>query len=151
MLQQRKIRTTAGRGRLFDSIVDTVGDTPVIRVNNLGPDHVTIYVKAEFFNPAASVKDRLALNIIEEGERSGALKPGQTVVEATSGNTGIGLAMVCAQKGYPLVVTMADSFSIERRKLMRMLGAKVVLTPRAQKGFGMYNKAVELAEANGWF
>ncbi|TIM86764.1 MAG: pyridoxal-phosphate dependent enzyme, partial [Mesorhizobium sp.] len=99
MLQQRKIRTTAGRGRLFDSIIDTVGDTPVIRINNLGPDHVTIYVKAEFFNPAASVKDRLAVNIIEEGERSGALKPGQTVVEATSGNTGIGLAMVCAQKG----------------------------------------------------
>ncbi|TIM52149.1 MAG: pyridoxal-phosphate dependent enzyme, partial [Mesorhizobium sp.] len=151
MLYQQKIRTTAGRGRLFDSILDTVGDTPVIRINNLGPDGVTIYVKAEFFNPAASVKDRLALNIIEEGERSGALKPGQTVVEATSGNTGIGLAMVCAQKGYPLVVTMADSFSIERRKLMRMLGAKVVLTPRAQKGFGMYNKAVELAEANGWF
>ena len=151
MLNQLKIRTTAGRGRLFDSILDTVGDTPTIRVNNLGPDHATIYVKAEFFNPAASVKDRLALNIIEEGERSGALKPGQTVVEATSGNTGIGLAMVCAQKGYPLVVTMADSFSIERRKLMRMLGAKVVLTPRAQKGLGMYKKAVELAEANGWF
>lgn len=151
MLQQLKIRTTAGRGRLFDSILDTVGDTPVIRINNLGPGHATIYVKAEFFNPGASVKDRLALNIIEEGERSGALKPGQTVVEATSGNTGIGLAMVCAQKGYPLVVTMADSFSIERRKLMRMLGAKVVLTPRAQKGFGMYQKAVELAEANGWF
>ena len=145
------IRTTAGRGRLFDSILDTVGDTPAIRINNLGVDGRTIYVKAEFFNPAASVKDRLALNIIEEGERSGALKPGQTVVEATSGNTGIGLAMVCAQKGYPLVVTMADSFSVERRKLMRMLGAKVVLTPRAQKGFGMYQKAVELAEANGWF
>ncbi|RUV94688.1 pyridoxal-phosphate dependent enzyme [Mesorhizobium sp. M1A.F.Ca.IN.022.07.1.1] len=151
MLQKLKIRTTAGRGRLFDSILDTVGDTPVIRINNLGPGHATIYVKAEFFNPAASVKDRLALNIIEEGERSGKLKPGQTVVEATSGNTGIGLAMVCAQKGYPLVVTMADSFSIERRKLMRMLGAKVVLTPRAQKGFGMYKKAVELADANGWF
>ncbi|WP_292633898.1 PLP-dependent cysteine synthase family protein, partial [Mesorhizobium sp.] len=151
MLHQLKIRTTAGRGRLFDSILDTVGDTPVIRINNLGPGHATIYVKAEFFNPAASVKDRLALNIIEEGERSGKLKAGQTVVEATSGNTGIGLAMVCAQKGYPLVVTMADSFSIERRKLMRMLGAKVVLTPRAQKGFGMYKKAVELAEANGWF
>src|SRR5690606_22954315 len=119
--------------------------------NNLGVDHATIYVKAEFFNPAASVKDRLAIGIIEAAERSGALKPGQTVVEATSGNTGIGLAMVCAQKGYPLVVTMADSFSIERRKLMRMLGAKVVLTPRAEKGFGMYRKAVELAEANGWF
>ncbi|ANT53199.1 PLP-dependent cysteine synthase family protein [Mesorhizobium amorphae] len=151
MLHQSKIRTTAGRGRLFDSILDTIGDTPVIRINNLGPAHATIYVKAEFFNPAASVKDRLALNIIEAAERSGALRPGQTVVEATSGNTGIGLAMVCAQKGYPLVVTMADSFSVERRKLMRMLGAKVVLTPRAQKGFGMYKKAVELAEANGWF
>ena len=110
-----------------------------------------IYVKAEAFNPASSVKDRLAVNIIEAAERDGTLKPGQTVVEATSGNTGIGLAMVCAQKGYPLVVTMADSFSIERRKLMRMLGAKVVLTPRAQKGFGMYQKAVELAKANGWF
>jgi len=145
------IRTTAGRGRLFDSILDTVGDTPAIRVNNLGPDSVTIYAKAEFFNPAASVKDRLALNIIEEAERNGSLKPGQTVVEATSGNTGIGLAMVCAQKGYPLVVTMADSFSIERRKLMRIFGAKVVLTPRAQKGFGMYQKAVELAKTHGWF
>ena len=151
MLVKTATRTTAGRGRLFDSILETVGDTPTIRINNLGVEHATIYVKAEFFNPAASVKDRLALNIIEEAERSGALSPGQTVVEATSGNTGIGLAMVCAQKGYPLVVTMADSFSIERRKLMRMLGAKVVLTPRAQKGFGMYNKAVELAEANGWF
>jgi cysteine synthase len=145
------IRTTAGRGRLFDSILDTIGDTPTIRINNLGVSHATIYVKAEFFNPAASVKDRLALNIIEDAERRGLLKPGQTVVEATSGNTGIGLAIVCAQKGYPLVVTMADSFSIERRKLMRMLGAKVVLTPRALKGFGMYQKAVELAEANGWF
>jgi cysteine synthase A len=151
MTTQATIRTTNGRGRLFDSILDTVGDTPVIRINNLAPDHAKIYVKAEFFNPAASVKDRLALNIIEEAERNGTLKPGQTVVEATSGNTGIGLAMVCAQKGYPLVVTMADSFSIERRKLMRMLGAKVVLTPRAQKGFGMYRKAVELAEMNGWF
>jgi len=145
------IRTTAGRGRLFDSVLDTVGDTPCIRINNLGPAHAKIYVKAEFFNPAASVKDRLAVNIIEAAERNGALKPGQTVVEATSGNTGIGLAMVCAQKGYPLVVTMADSFSVERRKLMRMLGAKVVLTPRALKGFGMYQKAAELAEANGWF
>ncbi|RCW77973.1 PLP-dependent cysteine synthase family protein [Phyllobacterium bourgognense] len=151
MTTQATIRTTNGRGRLFDSILDTVGDTPVIRINNLAPDHAKIYVKAEFFNPASSVKDRLALNIIEEAERNGTLKPGQTVVEATSGNTGIGLAMVCAQKGYPLVVTMADSFSIERRKLMRMLGAKVVLTPRAQKGFGMYRKAVELAEMNGWF
>jgi cysteine synthase A len=136
---------------LFQSVLETVGDTPVIRINNLAPDNVTIYVKAEFFNPAASVKDRLALNIIEEAERTGALLPGQTVVEASSGNTGIGLAMVCAQKGYPLVITMADSFSIERRKLMRMLGAKVVLTPRAEKGYGMYRKAAELAEANGWF
>ena len=144
-------RKTAGRGRLFESILETIGDTPSIRINNVGPSHATMYVKAEFFNPAASVKDRLALNIIEEAERSFALRPGQTVVEATSGNTGIGLAMVCAQKGYPLVVTMADSFSIERRKLMRMLGAKVVLTPRAQKGIGMYRKAVELVEANGWF
>jgi len=145
------IRTTNGRGQLYESVLDTIGDTPCIRVNNLAPDHVRLYVKAEAFNPAASVKDRLAVNIIEAAERSGALKPGQTVVEATSGNTGIGLAMVCAAKGYPLVVTMADSFSIERRKLMRMLGAKVVLTPRAAKGFGMYRKAVELAEANGWF
>jgi cysteine synthase len=151
MMAQKTIRTTTGRRRLFDSILDTVGDTPAIRINNVGVEGRTIYAKAEFFNPAASVKDRLAVNIIEEGERSGALKPGQTVVEATSGNTGIGLAMVCAQKGYPLVVTMADSFSIERRKLMRMLGAKVVLTPRAQKGIGMYKKALELVEANGWF
>lgn len=145
------MRTTSGRGRLYDSILETVGDTPVIRVNNLAPKHVRLYVKAEFFNPASSVKDRLALSIIEAAERSGDLKPGQTVVEATSGNTGIGLAMVCAQKGYPLVVTMADSFSVERRRLMRMLGAKVVLTPRAQKGTGMYMKAVELARKHGWF
>lgn len=145
------IRTTRGRNRLFDSVIDTIGDTPAIRINNLGVENRTIYVKAEFFNPASSVKDRLALNIIEDAERRGHLKPGQTVVEATSGNTGIGLAIVCAQKGYPLVVTMAESFSVERRKLMRMLGAKVVLTPRAEKGFGMYRKAVELAKANGWF
>jgi cysteine synthase A len=147
----QKSRTTSGRGRLYESIVDTIGDTPCIRVNNLAPDHVRLYVKAEYFNPAASVKDRLAISIIEEAERRGDLKPGQTVVEATSGNTGIGLAMVCAAKGYPLVVTMADSFSIERRKLMRFLGAKVILTPRAEKGYGMYQKAKELADANGWF
>ncbi len=116
-------RTTEGRGKLYDSVIDTIGDTPCIRINSLAPDHVELYVKAEFFNPAASVKDRLAVSIIEEAEQSGALKPGQTVVEATSGNTGIGLAMVCAAKGYPLVVTMADSFSIERRKLMRFFGA----------------------------
>ena len=138
----KRIRTTAGRGRVYDSILDTVGNTPCVRVNTLAPAHVQIYVKAEFFNPMASVKDRLALNIIEAAERAGTLKPGQTVIEATSGNTGIGLAMVCAAKGYPLVVTMAESFSIERRKLMRFLGAKVILTPRAAKGFGMYQKAV---------
>lgn len=145
------IRTTKGRGRLYESVLDTIGDTPVIRVNNIPSHGATIYVKAEAFNPAGSIKDRLAVNIIEAAERSGALKPGQTVVEATSGNTGIGLAMVCAQKGYPLVVTMADSFSIERRRLMRMLGAKVVLTPRALKGVGMYKKAAALAEHHGWF
>ncbi len=144
-------RQTHGRKRLYDSILDTVGDTPSIRINRITPSNVTVYVKFEAFNPASSVKDRLALNIIEAAERDGSLKPGQTVVEATSGNTGIGLAMVCAAKGYPLVVTMADSFSVERRKLMRFLGAKVVLTPRAQKGFGMYTKAKELAEQNGWF
>src|SRR3954466_12981967 len=144
-------RSTRGRGRRFESIVDTIGDTPCIRVNHLAPKNVRLYVKAEFFNPASSVKDRLAISIIEEAERSGALKPGQTVVEATSGNTGMGLAMVRAAKGYPLVVTMADSFSIERRRMMRFLGAKVILTPRAAKGMGMYRKAQELAEANGWF
>ena len=144
-------RSTSGRGQLYGSIVDTIGDTPCIRINHLAPDHVRVYVKAEFFNPAASVKDRLAVSIIEEAERRGDLKPGQTVVEATSGNTGIGLAMVCAAKGYPLVVTMADSFSIERRQLMRMLGAKVVLTPRAAKAIGIYEKARELADENGWF
>ncbi|WP_424965263.1 PLP-dependent cysteine synthase family protein [Dinoroseobacter sp. S375] len=144
-------RTTTGRGTRYDSILETVGNTPTIRINNLAPEGVTLYVKAEFFNPAASVKDRLALSIIETAEANGTLKPGQTVVEATSGNTGIGLAMVCAQKGYPLVITMADSFSVERRRLMRLLGAQVVLTPRAEKGIGMYRKAVELAEANGWF
>ncbi|MCV6586313.1 MAG: cysteine synthase A [Marinibacterium sp.] len=145
------IRQTSGRGRLFGSVLDTVGDTPVIRINRIAPDHVTVYVKAEAFNPAASVKDRLALNIIEAAERDGRLTPGQTVVEATSGNTGIGLAMVCAAKGYPLVVTMHDGFSVERRRLMRFLGAKVVLTRKEDKGIGMYQKAQELAEAHGWF
>lgn len=144
-------RTTQGRGRRYDSVLDTIGDTPAIRINRIAPDHVTVYVKFEAFNPAGSVKDRLAISIIEAAERDGTLKPGQTVVEATSGNTGIGLAMVCAAKGYPLVVTMAESFSIERRRLMRFLGAKVVLTPKALKGFGMYSKAKELAETNGWF
>lgn len=145
------VRTTSGLGKRFESILDTVGNTPVVRLNRIAPDNVTIYVKAEAFNPAASVKDRLALNIIEAAERDGTLKPGQTVVEATSGNTGIGLAMVCAAKGYPLVVTMADSFSIERRRLMRFLGAKVVLTPKEKGGYAMYKKAIELAEENGWF
>ena len=144
-------RTTQGRGRLFASVLETIGDTPAIRINSLNPAGIDIYLKVEAFNPAGSIKDRLALSIIEEAEQEGRLSPGQTVVEATSGNTGIGLAMVCAAKGYPLVLTMADSFSVERRKLMRMMGAKVVLTPRAQKGLGMYRKAVELAEANGWF
>ena len=144
-------RTTEGRGQLYDSVLDTIGNTPCIRLNKMAPEGVRVYVKAEFFNPASSVKDRLAISIIEEAELSGALKPGQTVVEATSGNTGIGLAMVCAAKGYPLVLTMAASFSVERRKLMRFLGAKVVLTPAEAKGFGMYQKATELAEANGWF
>lgn len=145
------VRKTNGRGELYDDILATVGNTPCIRINRIAPKSVTVYVKFEAFNPASSVKDRLALNMIEAAEESGELTPGQTVVEATSGNTGIGLAMVCAAKGYPLVLTMAESFSIERRRLMRFLGAKVVLTPKESKGFGMYQKAKELAEANGWF
>ncbi len=135
----------------YENILGTVGNTPVVRINKLAPDHVNLYVKLEAFNPAGSVKDRLALGVIEDAEESGELKPGQTVVEATSGNTGIGLALVCAQKGYPLVVTMAESFSVERRKLMRFLGAKVVLTPAALKGTGMVAKAQELADSHGWF
>jgi cysteine synthase A len=138
-------------GTLYNNILETVGSTPVVRLNKLAPEGINLYVKIESFNPMASVKDRLALGIIEDAEKSGALKPGQTVIEATSGNTGIGLAMVCAQKGYPLVVTMAESFSIERRKMMRFLGAKVVLTPAALKGSGMLAKATELAEKHGWF
>jgi cysteine synthase len=135
----------------FESILDTVGRTPVVRINKLAPAHVRLYAKIESFNPMGSVKDRLALGIITDAERTGKLAPGQTVVEATSGNTGIGLAMVCAAKGYPLVVTMAENFSVERRKLMRFLGARVVLTPASLKGSGMLAKAVELAEAHGWF
>src|SRR5437763_9356074 len=135
----------------FESILGTVGNTPAVRVNRLAPDHVNLYVKIEAFNPLGSVKDRLALGVIEAAEKSGELKPGQTVIEATSGNTGIGLAMVCAQKGYPLVVTMAEPFSVERRRLMRFLGAKVVITPAAERGMGMVKKAVELAKKNGWF
>jgi len=135
----------------FQNILGTVGNTPVVKITRLAPPDVNLYVKIEAFNPLGSVKDRLALGIIEEAERSGALKPGQTVIEATSGNTGIGLAMVCAQKGYPLVVTMAETFSVERRRLMRFLGAKVVLTPAALRGVGMVMKAQELAKTHGWF
>ncbi len=138
-------------GRKFDNILETIGRTPVVRLNKLAPDGINLYVKIESFNPTGSVKDRLALGVIEDAEQSGMLQPGQTVIEATSGNTGIGLAMVCAQKGYPLVLTMAESFSVERRKLMRFLGAKVVLTPAGLKGSGMLAKATELAEEHGWF
>jgi len=138
-------------GRRFGNILETVGRTPTVRINELAPCHVDLYVKLESFNPMGSVKDRLALGVIEHAERTGALQPGQTVVEATSGNTGIGLAMVCAQKGYPLVVVMAENFSVERRRLMRFLGARVILTPAAEKGSGMLAKAAELAEAHGWF
>src|SRR6202041_3400672 len=138
-------------GHKYASILETVGNTPVVRINKLGPPGINLFVKVEAFNPLGSVKDRLALGVIEDAEKTGRLKPGQTVVEATSGNTGIGLAMVCAQKGYPLVVTMAESFSVERRKLMRFLGAKVVLTPASGRGLGMVAKAVELAETHAWF
>jgi cysteine synthase len=137
--------------RKYQSILETVGNTPVVKINRLAPKGVNLYVKVEAFNPLGSVKDRLALGVIEAAEKSGQLKPGQTVIEATSGNTGIGLAMVCAAKGYPLVITMAESFSVERRKLMRFLGAKVILTPAAERAVGMINKAVELAKANGWY
>jgi cysteine synthase A len=136
---------------IYDSILSTIGNTPIVRINKLAPKNVTMYVKCEFFNPLSSVKDRLAIAIIEDAERRGTLKPGQTVVEATSGNTGIALAMVCAAKGYPFVATMADSFSVERRKIMRMLGAKVILTPAAERSGGMVKKAEELAKKNGWF
>ena len=135
----------------FQSILETVGNTPAVKINNLAPPDANLYVKIEAFNPLSSVKDRLALGDIEAAERSGQLKPGQTVIEATSGNTGIGLAMVCAQKGYPLVITMAETFSIERRRLMRFLGAKVVLTPATLRGMGMIIKAAELAKTHGWF
>ncbi len=138
-------------GQLYANILETIGHTPVIKINRLAPAGINLYAKAESFNPLSSVKDRLALGVIEDAEQSGALKSGQTVVEATSGNTGIGLAMVCAAKGYPFVCVMAESFSIERRKIMRFLGAKVVLTPAAEKGSGMINKAKELADEHGWF
>src|SRR5450631_2838709 len=135
----------------FQNILGTVGNTPVVRINRLAPASSNLFAKIEAFNPLGSVKDRLALGVIEAAEQAGQLKPGQTVIEATSGNTGIGLAMVCAQKGYPLVVTMAETFSVERRKLMRFLGAKVVLTPAAERGMGMVNKAQELAKTHSWF
>jgi len=136
---------------IYDNILQTIGRTPVVRINRLAPEHVNLFVKVEFFNPMASVKDRLAIGIIEDAERRGELKPGQTVVEATSGNTGIALAMVCAAKGYPFVALMVETFSVERRKLMRALGAKVILTPAAERGTGMVRRAAELAERNGWF
>ena len=135
----------------YASILETIGNTPVVRINRLAPPGVNLFVKVEAFNPLGSVKDRLAIGVIEAAEKSGALKPGQTVIEATSGNTGIGLAMVCAAKGYPLVLTMAEPFSVERRKLMRFLGAKVVITPAAERAVGMIKKMEELAAANGWF
>lgn len=138
-------------GHRYQSILETIGHTPVVRINRLAPPDVNLFVKIEAFNPLGSVKDRLALGVIEAAEKSGELKPGQTVIEATSGNTGIGLAMVCAAKGYPLVVTMAEPFSVERRKLMRFLGAKVVVTPAADRAVGMINKTIELAETHGWF
>jgi len=136
---------------IYDSILDTIGRTPVVRLNRIAPKHVTIYVKVEAFNPLGSVKDRLALAIIKDAETSGAIRPGQTVVEATSGNTGIALAMVCAARGYPFVATMVETFSVERRKIMRALGAKVILTPAAERGTGMVKLAEELAEKHGWF
>jgi cysteine synthase A len=136
---------------IHNSILETVGNTPVIRINRLAPSHVNMFVKAEYFNPLSSVKDRLAYAIINDAEQKGLLTKGQTVVEATSGNTGIALAMVCAAKGYPFVAVMTETFSVERRKVMRALGAKVVLTPAAERGTGMVRVAAELAEKNGWF
>ncbi|MEM1091706.1 MAG: cysteine synthase A [Pseudomonadota bacterium] len=136
---------------IYDSILDTIGNTPVVKLKRTGPENVDIFVKCEAFNPLSSVKDRLAYAIIEDAEKRGALKPGQTVVEATSGNTGIALAMVCAAKGYPFVATMVETFSIERRKIMKALGAKVILTPAAERGTGMVKRAKELAETHGWF
>jgi cysteine synthase A len=136
---------------IHESILGTIGNTPVVRINHLAPAGTTMYVKCEAFNPLSSVKDRLAIGIIEDAERRGTIKPGQTVVEATSGNTGIALAMVCAVKGYPFVAIMSDSFSVERRKLMRILGAKVILTPAAERGSGMVKKADEMAKKHGWF
>lgn len=151
-IASRGLHTTAPAQRIFEGgVLETVGNTPVVKINNIGPDHVNLYAKLEYFNPLSSVKDRLALGIIEAAEKSGALKPGQTVVEATSGNTGIAVAMVCAQKGYPCIICMAEPFSVERRKVMRFLGAKVIVTPAADKGTGMVKKAKELAAELGGF
>ncbi|MEL6446482.1 MAG: cysteine synthase A [Pseudomonadota bacterium] len=136
---------------IYNNILETIGKTPIVRINRIAPEHVTMYVKVEAFNPMSSVKDRLAYAIILDAEKRGVLKPGQTVVEATSGNTGVALAMVCAARGYPFVAVMAESFSIERRKVMRGLGAKVILTPAAERGTGMVKKAQELSETHGWF
>jgi len=136
---------------IYENILGTIGKTPIVRIQRLGPKHATLYAKCEFFNPLSSVKDRLAIAIIEDAERTGALKPGQTVVEATSGNTGIALAMVCAAKGYPFVAVMSESFSVERRRLMRIMGARVIITPAAERGSGMVRKAEELAKKHGWF
>jgi cysteine synthase A len=136
---------------IHDNILGTIGRTPIVRIQRLAPSHAAMFVKCEFFNPLASVKDRLAIAVIEHAERTGALKSGQTVVEATSGNTGIALAMVCAVKGYPFVATMAETFSVERRKIIRMLGGTVILTPAAERGMGMVRKAEELAKKHGWF
>ena len=136
---------------IYESILDTIGNTPVVKLHRIPPKHVTIYVKIEAFNPLSSVKDRLALAIVDDAERRGTIKPGQTVIEATSGNTGIALAMVCAAKGYPFVATMTETFSVERRKIMRALGAKVILTPAAERGSGMVRLAAALAEKHGWF
>lgn len=143
------LHSSAPVHQIYDNILDTIGKTPIVKINNVAPKHVNLYVKCEFFNPLSSVKDRLALGVIETAEKNGTLKPGQTVVEASSGNTGIALAMVCAQKGYPLIITMAEPFSVERRKIMRMLGARVVVTPAALKGTGMVKKAQELADEHG--
>jgi cysteine synthase A len=136
---------------IYDSILDTIGDTPIIRLNRIAPDGIEMFVKVESFNPLASVKDRLAFAIVTDAEKRGVLKPGDTIVEATSGNTGIALAMVCAAKGYGFVATMAESFSVERRKIMRAMGAKVILTPAAERGTGMVRRAEELAKEHGWF
>jgi len=147
----RRAVSVTPKARMYDNILETIGDTPVIKINRLAPEGVTIYAKAEFFNPCSSVKDRLALAVITDAERRGVLKKGDTVVEATSGNTGIAVAMVCAQRGYDCVICMAEPFSVERRKIMRMLGAKVIVTPKAGKGTGMVAKAEELCAKHGWF